>query len=179
MSLDRSPSKVLGAPVEEGPLASLAETRATELLTAQHRALAAMIAQLRRDPRRSAQLVESLGLTLCAHIATERELFYPAVRHVASKLVLEGYQEHAATRAALDRLLATRASGRPLDTTVTHLAHVFEDHVDEEEEELFPKAERALGARSFALAASMKARFDALIRGDSGAGDEASDEART
>ena len=42
----------------------------------------------------------------------EQELFYPAVLRVKEDLILEGYEEHAAARFALKRLMKTEPSDR-------------------------------------------------------------------
>ena len=97
-------------------------------------------------------------------MAIEQELFYPAVLNVKEDLVLEGYEEHAVARFALRRLWETEPSDQTFKAKVTTLKELIEHHAEEEEDDLFKKAEVALGARSAELCAEMLALFDATMK---------------
>lgn len=139
---------------------------ATKLLSKQHRKVEALLRKLGgRSPD-----VEALGTelanNLAAHMAIEQELFYPAVHALDSDLVLEAYEEHALAELALKRMLATDGEDASFHARVTALKELIEHHVKEEEEELFPKAEKALGEeRNRELGKQMKARFDEVVAG--------------
>jgi sirohydrochlorin ferrochelatase len=94
----------------------------------------------------------------------EQELFYPAVLETKKDLVLEGYEEHAVARFALKRLLKTERSDPSFEAKLTTLKELIEHHVKEEEDDLFPKADKALGETSEALGSQMKKLYDRTVK---------------
>lgn len=136
---------------------------ATALLTKQHRKVEKLFKKLSgKNP--SHELVIELANELAGHMAIEQDVFYPTVRKVDEDLVLESYEEHALAEMALKRLLATDIDDEAFHARVTALKEVIEHHVHEEEEELFPKVDKALGEdRSRELAKHMKARFSEVV----------------
>jgi hemerythrin superfamily protein len=118
---------------------------ATELLEKQHRKVEAIFSKLEDEEKLSdaKELVEELANDLAAHMTIEQELFYPAVRAVDSELVAESFEEHALAEVALKRLL-TSASPEAFKARVTALKELIQHHVEEEEEELFPKVDKTL-----------------------------------
>ena len=109
----------------------------------------------------------------------EERVFYPAVRKLKNDLILEGYEEHAIARYALKRLLATGGHDETFPAKVTALKELIEDHVKEEEHELFPKVRKSMDdAQLLALGKQMQALFEttvaagyeAAMRGLDGAG---------
>jgi hemerythrin superfamily protein len=137
---------------------------ATKLLSKQHRKVEALFRKLSgRAPDKQALAIE-LANELVAHMAIEQELFYPAVRAVNGDLVLEAYEEHAIAELALKRLLGTDPEDDAYPARVTALKELIEHHVKEEEEELFPKCEKALGdERLQELGKQMKTMFDEVV----------------
>jgi iron-sulfur cluster repair protein YtfE (RIC family) len=138
--------------------------KATELLKKQHDEVKAIFKGLEKGNGHTKALLEKLANNLAAHMVIEQELFYPAVLAAKEDLVLEGYEEHAVARFALKRLMKTEPSDRSFKATVTTLKELIEHHVEEEEEEMFPRAEKALGDGSEALCAEMKALFEKTVK---------------
>jgi hemerythrin-like domain-containing protein len=134
--------------------------KATELLKHQHDEVKAVFKKLEDKEGHAKTLVEKLANSLSAHMVIEQELFYPAILAVDEDLVLESYEEHAVARFALKRLIKTNPSDQTFIARVTTLKELIEHHVEEEENDLFPKAEKALGDRSIELCARMKALFE-------------------
>jgi hemerythrin superfamily protein len=138
---------------------------ATELLEKQHRKVEAIFAKLEDEekPSDAKELLVELANDLAAHMTIEQELFYPAVRAVDSELVAESLEEHALAEVALKRLLAAH-SAEAFKARVTALKELIEHHVKEEEEELFPKVDKALDDEKLeALGEEMEARFDEVV----------------
>ena len=78
--------------------------------------------------------------------------------------MLESYEEHAIAELALKRLLATDPQDPTFQAKVATLKELIERHVKEEEEDLFPKVEKALGDEVLeALGKEMKAAFDQAV----------------
>jgi hemerythrin superfamily protein len=93
-------------------------------------------------------------------MAIEHELFYPAVIDLDEKMVNESFEEHALGEIAIKRLLSADPEDEAFKAKVTAARELIEHHADEEEEELFPKVDKAIDAdRLNALGKEMKARF--------------------
>jgi len=139
--------------------------KATDLLEKQHRQVEGIFQKLSSGRGDKTALVTELANDLIGHMVIEQEIFYPAVKRVKEELVLESFEEHAIARFALGRLVKTDPSDDSFDARVTALKELIEHHVEEEEKELFPKVEKALGNELLALGERMKARFDEIVEG--------------
>jgi hemerythrin-like domain-containing protein len=138
--------------------------KASALLKEQHDHVKAIFKQLERSDGRASSLLEKLADSLAAHMVIEQELFYPAALTVKEDLVLESYEEHAVARFALKRLMKTEPSDRTFNAKLTTLKELIQHHVQEEEEDLFPKAEKALGETSEELCKQMKDLFEKTMK---------------
>jgi hemerythrin superfamily protein len=138
--------------------------KATELLESQHRKVEALFKKLSSGRSDPAPVLEELANSLAAHMAIEQDIFYPAIKEVDSDLVNESYEEHSIAEVALKRLLATDAEDEAFQARVTALKELIEHHVKEEEEELFPEVEKALGEDTLKqLGKVMKPKFDEVF----------------
>lgn len=136
---------------------------ATDLLKKQHRKVEKTFAALEKSNGEASELLESLSNDLAAHMAIEHDFLYPAAAEVDSDLISEAFEEHAIAEIALKRLLACEPGGEIFHARVVVLKELIKHHVEEEEEELFPKLEKKLGkARLEELGAEMAARFAQL-----------------
>ncbi|HYQ05055.1 MAG TPA: hemerythrin domain-containing protein [Polyangiaceae bacterium] len=145
---------------------------ATDLLVHQHRRVEELFERLESPKKRFNQTLRELADDLSAHISIEEQLFYPAVRKVNPDLILEGLEEHAMGRFALERLLGTRATEKSLKARLKALKELMTNHHHEEERELFPAvrrkmsdaALRKLGAKMHALfAVNVKRGHEAVL----------------
>lgn len=135
--------------------------KATTLLTRQHRKVEAIFKKLENGRVAPQPLLQELSNDLAAHMAIEQEIFYPAVKAIDEDLVLEAFEEHSLAELALKRLLATDPEDASFQARVVATKELIEHHVEEEEEDLFPKVEKKLGEeRLLELGKAMKARFD-------------------
>ncbi|HEY6880795.1 MAG TPA: hemerythrin domain-containing protein [Polyangiales bacterium] len=134
--------------------------KATTLLEQQHRKVKTLFKKLESGRSEAAPLLEELANDLIAHMVIEHELFYPAVQAIDRDLVTESFEEHSLAELALKRLLATDPSDESFKARVVATKELIEHHVKEEEEELFPKVEKKLGAEKLEqLGKQMKTRF--------------------
>lgn len=138
--------------------------KATDLLTAQHKEVDRLfkaIEKAKKDEEKG-ELFEELAHNICAHDAIEREIFYPACEEKMgmTDLLGEALVEHGTVEFSL--YLADQAQGEDdFDYKVTVLREIIEHHVKEEQDEMFPKVEKALGAaRLEELGEEMEARFE-------------------
>lgn len=140
--------------------------KATDLLKRQHREVEAIFTEIESGKGDVTALCEQLADNLVAHMTIEQQLFYPAVQKVDSDLILEAFEEHAMAEVALKRLLAADVIDPTFKAKVTVLKEMILHHVGEEEKELFPKVEKALGAKLETLGTEMEAMFkEALEEG--------------
>src|SRR5881394_1179976 len=118
---------------------------ATALLKTQHRKAKALLKKLASGRERDPQpILRELASDLAAHMRIEQELFYPAVHELDEDLVLESFEEHALAEVALRRLIAAPSDDPSFKAKATTLKELIEHHVEEEEEELFPKVDKKM-----------------------------------
>lgn len=135
--------------------------KATDLLEKQHRRAEAAFKKLEAGKSDPAPILQQLADELTAHMVIEEKLFYPAVRKLAEDMVFESFEEHAIASFALARLLSCDADDPRFKARVVALKELIEHHVEEEEEELFPKVDAKMDeAANERLGAQMKAVFD-------------------
>jgi hemerythrin superfamily protein len=135
--------------------------KATQLLRSQHRDAKKLLVALEKGESASQATVEKLVKALGAHMVIEQEIFYPAVKSLKPDLVLEAFEEHAGAQTMMERLLKTEPGDESFTARVTTLKEMIQHHVDEEEEDLFPKVEKQMETAELdALGEQMKSRFD-------------------
>jgi iron-sulfur cluster repair protein YtfE (RIC family) len=138
--------------------------KATTLLEQQHRKVRTIFRKLqsgRSDPK---PLLEQLANELSAHMVIEHELFYPAAAGFDREQISEAFEEHALAELAIKRLIATDPEDEAFHARVVAAKELVEHHVKEEEEVLFPKAEKKLGEEKLnTLGKEMKARFQEAV----------------
>lgn len=120
--------------------------KATELLKQDHKEAMSLINQLESVGSQGAntETFAKLKAALTLHTQLEESLLYPALENFddTRDQVRESYREHK----QVDELLAEMM--KPADDWSDKLSDLKDDiehHVDEEENEMFPKAERLLG----------------------------------
>jgi len=137
--------------------------KATELLKDQHKEVKSLFKRIEKskENREKAELFEELAQNLVGHDAIEREIFYPACKKAMgmTELLGEAMVEHGVVEFSL--YLADQARGKDdFDYKMTVLSEMVEHHVKEEEDDFFPKVEKALGDEALeALGEQMEARF--------------------
>lgn len=123
---------------------------AVELLTSQHRALESKLADLMTAidagsaARRKALLAE-VGDDLSVHLASEEQVFYPAVKAKRTEdILMESLEEHLSLKRLLADLMALDTGEDTFKPKAKVLKEQTEHHHEEEEENLFPKVEKLL-----------------------------------
>lgn len=138
--------------------------KATDLLKFQHKEVDGLFMSIEamRDRRDKIALFDELATNLVAHDAIEREIFYPACERALGEkeLLTEALVEHGLVEFALYQ--ADRARGaNDFAAKVKALKEVVKHHVKEEENNLFPKVERALSKEQLiALGAKLESAFE-------------------
>ena len=98
------------------------------------------------DVDEAAKLVAKIVEELAVHMAIEEEVFYPAIhelKHEIGESVDEGLEEHHLAKVLIEELGSLEPTDESWVAKVTVLIESVEHHVDEEEEELFPRVRGA------------------------------------
>ena len=99
---------------------------------------------------RKGELVDQMIELLTQHTYIENEVMYPRVRELLPELeddVLESYEEHHVADVLIMELAAMKPSDERFDAKTTVLIENVEHHIDEEEDEWFPKVREGLGRK--------------------------------
>lgn len=123
---------------------------AIELLTTDHNEVDQMFDQFERleagDYDRKRELVDSMISELSKHAAVEEQFLYPYIRDEVpggADLADEGIEEHQEAKEILHDLEQMEASDPAFDAKVSELIADVRHHVEEEENEFFPKLRQA------------------------------------
>lgn len=140
---------------------------AIALLKSQHREVDALFKEIEdageRAVKKKEKIFESIREKLTMHAKIEEAIFYPAAKAADEDLILEANEEHDNVKAMLRKLGKTDAGDETFDAKIKVLKELVRHHVKEEETELFPKCEKALGDDLLQeLGAKMQARMERL-----------------
>jgi len=120
------------------------------LLKADHDKVAGIFEKLEPTTERGVKTREELFTRLFTeldvHARIEEEIFYPALREAdqTHDLILEAFEEHAVVKQLLGELDELAKDDETWGAKLKVLQENVEHHVDEEENELFPKARKVL-----------------------------------
>jgi iron-sulfur cluster repair protein YtfE (RIC family) len=123
--------------------------KATKMLKAQHREVEALFKQVRAtdNPVERRDLLDAIQDTLETHMAIEEQVFYPAMRasidtKKIQEMIPEAYEEHHVIKLVLTELPEVDPQDEQFNAKIKVLEELVQHHVDEEEKELFPAADR-------------------------------------
>jgi hemerythrin superfamily protein len=101
--------------------------------------------------KRKGQLVDKMIELLTQHTYIENEVMYPRVRELLPELeddVLESYEEHHVADVLVVELSSMKPSDERFDAKTTVLIENVTHHMDEEEQDWFPKVREGLGRKT-------------------------------
>lgn len=124
---------------------------AIKLLKQQHREVEKLFAQFEeagdRAKVKKTELCAKISDALAVHAAIEERIFYPATKDARTEELLhEAVEEHLSAKRIIADLLEADVEDEQFDAKVKVLQEQIEHHVEEEEKELFPKAQKQLGS---------------------------------
>ncbi|WP_172650613.1 hemerythrin domain-containing protein [Rhodococcus opacus] len=96
------------------------------------------------------RIVDKIIEALTVHTYIENEGMYPKVRELVPALeddILESYEEHHVADMLVVELAAMKPGDERFDAKTTVLIENVEHHIEEEEQEWFPKVREALGRK--------------------------------
>jgi hemerythrin superfamily protein len=98
--------------------------------------------------RTKRKVVDQILDELALHATIEEKHFYPEIRRRVEDIddvVLEGYEEHHVLEMTMAELRVLDPEAENFDAKVTVLIEMVRHHVEEEEQEMFPKVREAMG----------------------------------
>jgi len=127
-------------------------TDAIVMLKADHKEVKKIFRDFEKadNEKTKGQLVKQIIELLTVHTYLENEIMYPAVRRLLPELkddVLESYEEHHVADVLCTELYAMRPSDERFDAKTTVLIENVRHHIEEEEQEWFPKVREGLGRK--------------------------------
>ena len=134
---------------------------AFNLLKADHRKVEKLFSQLESASGQAKMRVfEQIKMELELHTHIEEKIFYPALEKPKQThdLTLEAYEEHDVVKKLLREMSKAKSANEEWQAQAKVLQENVEHHVEEEENELFTKAEAALSEEQIeALGEQMEA----------------------
>ncbi len=97
---------------------------------------------------RKGELVDKIIELLTVHTYLENEVMYPRIRELLPELeddVLESYEEHHVADVLVMELMGMKPDAERFVAKTTVLIENVRHHIEEEEEEWFPKVREGLG----------------------------------
>jgi hypothetical protein len=120
-----------------------------------------------RAYERKRSIADKVFKELEVHSKLEEEIFYPAVRERADEdgkeLVLEGIVEHHVVESLIIELRARDPEDEEFDAKFKVLTENVEHHIEEEEGEMLPNAEKVLSRDLDRLGSEMEERKKQLL----------------
>ncbi|MDP9116241.1 MAG: hemerythrin domain-containing protein [Actinomycetota bacterium] len=129
-------------------------TDAIVLLKADHKQIKRLFREFHaagdRATKTKGELVAKMIELLTVHTYIENEVMYPEVRRLLPDLeddVLESYEEHHVADVLCMELFAMPPDAERFDAKTTVLIENVTHHIEEEEDEWFPKVRQGLGRK--------------------------------
>ncbi len=128
----------------------MANTNAFALLKEDHKKVASLFAEIdsttERTEKTREELFEELKSALEYHTKVEEEYLYPVLEEtgITHELALEAEAEHGVVKALLEEVSSMSPTEDEWTAKITVMKENIEHHVEEEETEMFPKAEKVM-----------------------------------
>src|SRR5947209_8903700 len=121
-----------------------------DMLMQDHQEAATMMEQIESAGEGDASVMTTfnqLKQALTLHTEIEEAIFYPALQNKdeTSDQIGEAFEEHQEVKDMLAEMSGLQAGNEEFMSKMTDLREAVEHHVEEEENELFPKAQKILG----------------------------------
>ena len=120
---------------------------ALALLRADHKKVSELFEQYEkaRSLDRKRAIVAEICTELGVHAQIEEEIFYPAVKAALKdkELVPEALVEHASLKSLIAEVEGVEPEGEMFDAKIKVMSEFVKHHVKEEQNEMFPKAEKS------------------------------------
>jgi hemerythrin superfamily protein len=141
---------------------------AVKMLKQQHREVEKLFKQFEAAKSAAARLdtFSQIADALAVHATIEEKHFYPSVKESQTEeILLESVEEHLEVKRVIADLLKMDVRDDEFEAKVKVLQEDVEQHVEEEEGELFPKVEKLFDEDALeAIGIAMEETRDELLR---------------
>jgi hemerythrin superfamily protein len=122
------------------------QKNALALLRADHKKVSELFEQYEkaRSAEKKRTIVAEICTELGVHAQIEEEIFYPAVKAALKdkELVPEALVEHASLKSLIAEVEGVEPEGEMFDAKIKVMSEFVKHHVKEEQDEMFPRAEK-------------------------------------
>jgi hemerythrin-like domain-containing protein len=122
---------------------------ALSILKSQHREIEELFSRVESayesDARGAEDIFSELAAKIDLHTQIEEKIFYPEAADIDNDAVVKSFEEHAIVKELLRKLERGQGGTEVFKARVSVLKELIEHHVEEEENDLFPKCEKELG----------------------------------
>ena len=122
------------------------QQNAFAFLRADHKKVSELFEQYEKteSAEKKRTIVAEICTELGVHAQIEEEIFYPAVKAALKdkELVPEALVEHASLKSLIAEVEGVEPEGEMFDAKIKVMSEFVKHHVKEEQDEMFPKAER-------------------------------------
>jgi hemerythrin-like domain-containing protein len=119
---------------------------AIALLRADHRKVSELFAEYEgtHSAEKKGTIVAQICTELGVHAQIEEEIFYPAVKQALKdkEMVPEASVEHASLKSLIAQVEGVQPDGEMFDAKIKVMSEYVKHHVKEEQNEMFPKAQK-------------------------------------
>ncbi len=140
---------------------------AIDMLMKQHREVDSLFQELSKAKSAGSRrkTFEKIADALAIHATIEERHFYPSVKEKATEEILLGsVEEHLEIKRTIADLLGLEADDEEFEAKLVELQEDVQQHVEEEETELFPQVKKLFDEEKLeAIAAAMKETQDELM----------------
>ncbi len=116
---------------------------AISLLRADHKEVSSLFAEYEktRSNAKKKEIATRICTELTVHAQIEEEIFYPAAKQALKdkEMVPEAIVEHATLKQLIGQIQSEEPDGEMFDAKIKVLSEYVKHHVNEEQNELFPK----------------------------------------
>jgi hemerythrin-like domain-containing protein len=149
---------------------------AITMLKADHKEVKGLFREFEAAGERAHQKKQRLGDEIChelgVHAALEEQIFYPAAKEKGPSelgdVVDESLEEHHVMKLLIGELRSLQSTDEAYEPKMTVLMENTEHHIEEEEKEFFPQAQKALGKELDTLGERMAALKGQLLKQGAG-----------
>jgi hemerythrin superfamily protein len=139
---------------------------AIDMLESQHREVEDLFEEFEEAKgKKKLAIFQQIADKLAVHAAIEEKHFYPAAKSKDTEdMLTEAAEEHLSVKRLIADLLALDTVDETFDAKIKVLQEQVEHHVEEEEDELFPKVQKMLDDTALeALEQEMTATQEQLL----------------
>jgi hemerythrin superfamily protein len=133
-----------------------------DVLKQEHDEIRQLLSKAQKDPQQFAQLADEVS----RHSHAEEEAFYQPLKDEKSlhEMILEGYEEHHVVEMVVQEMQDQKVGSDVWQAKFEVMTENLEHHLEEEEKELFPAAQKIVkGQRSEEMAQAYERAEHALV----------------